>query len=41
MLQMPFIDERYVALSALYLLFGCVLIVLFSRPLRWGKSRSA
>jgi hypothetical protein len=41
MLQMPFIDERYVALSALYLLFGCVLILLFSRPLRWRKSGAA
>jgi hypothetical protein len=41
MLQMPQIDERYVALSALYLLFACVLIALFSRPLRSENARRA
>jgi hypothetical protein len=33
-LQVPFVDDRYVVLSALYLLFACALIALFSRPLR-------
>jgi hypothetical protein len=34
MLNLRYIDERYVALSVLYLLFGGTLIVLFSRPTR-------
>jgi hypothetical protein len=40
MLQITFIDERYVALSALYLLFACVLIVLFSRPVHFTRAPS-
>jgi hypothetical protein len=34
MLDLKLMDDRYVALSALYLAFGAALLVLFSRPLR-------
>lgn len=37
MLDLKLMDDRYVALSALYLAFGAALLVLFSRPLTAAK----
>jgi hypothetical protein len=39
MLDLKQMDDRYVALSALYLAFGAALLVLFSRPLRFSSQR--
>lgn len=36
LLHFRVIDERYVALSALYFAFACVLVTLFSRPFAFG-----